>query len=60
VKIKVRATDRRDVCTLDDTPTTSEVALPAGVSSRAPLDVVVEDGGDATARLTLKPSAPTT
>ena len=53
VEVEVRATDGRDDCTLDLSPTTNTVALPDGVDDGAPLDVVVDDGGETRARVTL-------
>ena len=54
----MRATDDEDDCTADLSPPTSTVALPEGVDGAAPLDVVVDDGGETRARVT--PPAPGT
>lgn len=55
VEVRVRRTDRDDVCTADASPTTSEVALPDGVPTDAPLHVVVDADGGTEHRLTLQP-----
>jgi hypothetical protein len=55
VEVRVRRTDRDDVCTLDASPTTSEVVLPEGVSTDAPLNVLIDVGDETEYRLTLQP-----
>jgi hypothetical protein len=58
VELRVRRTDGREACTVDASPTTNEVVLPDGVSTEAPLEVVIDDGGEQHVRLTLQPPQP--
>ena len=55
VEVRVQRTDDGGDCDADIAPTTNEVDLPSGVSTAAPLDVVVHVGEGPIPRLTLRP-----
>jgi hypothetical protein len=54
VRVRVRRTERANGCNADLSPTTSNVRLPRGLATDAPLEVVIDDGATRSPHLTVR------